>query len=114
METALLTGAGTSNSFTGIIHQSGVTTGPFDVMDADSLLDAIGLLTAQEVMPNRWFVSGQGFVDLRKLKTNDTDSKQYLLACADRPETIKRWSSPTNTLATTSKRSGQTERPAVA
>jgi hypothetical protein len=79
LDTALLTGAGTSDSITGIINQPDVTTGPFDVMDADSLLDAIGLLTAQEVMPNRWFVNGQDFIDLRKLKTNDTDSKQYLL-----------------------------------
>jgi HK97 family phage major capsid protein len=79
LDDALLTGNGASDRITGIINQSGVTTGPFDVMDADSLLDAIGLLTAQEVMPNRWFVNGTDFIDLRKLKTNDTDSKQYLL-----------------------------------
>ena len=78
LDTALLTGDGASDSITGITSQSGVTTGPFDVTDADSLLDAIGLLTAQEVMPNRWFVNGQDFIDLRKLK-EATGSSKYLL-----------------------------------
>jgi HK97 family phage major capsid protein len=41
LDTALLTGNGASDSITGIVNQSGVTTGEFDVTDADSLLDAI-------------------------------------------------------------------------
>jgi len=36
------------------------------------------------------------------------------LDCADRPETIKRWSNPTNTMVATSKGQGGTDGPAVA
>jgi HK97 family phage major capsid protein len=79
LDTALLTGAGTSNTITGLINQAGVQTGALDVTDADSLLDAIALASAAEVTPNRWFLNGADFIALRKLKTNDTDSKQYLL-----------------------------------
>jgi HK97 family phage major capsid protein len=43
LDTALLTGAGTSNSITGIIKQAGVQTGDPDVADPDTLLDAIAL-----------------------------------------------------------------------
>ncbi|WCS17540.1 phage major capsid protein [Mycobacterium marinum] len=68
-----------ANGITGLINQPGVQTGDLDVTDADSLLDAIALASAAEVMPNRWFVNGTDFIALRKLKTNDTDSKQYLL-----------------------------------
>ncbi|WP_044080339.1 phage major capsid protein [Mycobacterium canetti] len=68
-----------ANGITGRINQPGVQAGTLDVTDADSLLDAIALASAAEVMPNRWFVNGTDFIALRKLKTNDTDSKQYLL-----------------------------------
>jgi Phage capsid family len=63
---------------TGLINQPGVQTGDLDVTNADSLLDAIGLASAAEVMPNRWFVNGTDFIALRKLKT-ETTSKEYLL-----------------------------------
>lgn len=36
--------------------------------DADSLLDAIALASAAEVMPNRWFINGADFIALRMLK----------------------------------------------
>ena len=79
LDTALLTGDGTDDSITGLISQDNVQTGALDVADADSLLDAIGLASAAEVTPTRWFVNGDDFIALRKLKTNDTDSKAYLL-----------------------------------
>lgn len=78
LDTALLTGDGTSDSITGIIEQAGVQTGVLDVTDADSLLDAVGLAVAAEVTPNRWFINGDDFIALRKLK-EATDSSKYLL-----------------------------------
>ena len=48
LDTALLTGDGTSNTIRGIINQSGVQVGPLDVADADSLLDAIAQASAVE------------------------------------------------------------------
>ena len=78
LDTALLTGDGTSDSITGITEQAEVQTGVLDITDADSLLDALGLAVAAEVMPNRWFVNGADFIALRKLK-EATDSSKYLL-----------------------------------
>lgn len=67
-----------ANGITGLINQAGVQTGDLDAADADSLLDAIALASAAEVMPNRWFVNGTDFIALRKLK-EATDSSKYLL-----------------------------------
>lgn len=78
LDTALLTGAGTAKSITGILNQTGVQTGVLDVADPDSLLDALALASAEEVVPNRWFLSGADFIALRKLK-EATGSKKYLL-----------------------------------
>ncbi|ODQ85321.1 phage major capsid protein [Mycolicibacterium holsaticum] len=78
LDNALLKGNGASDSITGIINQANVQTGTLDVTDADSLLDAIGQAVAEEVMPNRWFVNGADFIELRKLK-EATDSSKYLL-----------------------------------
>lgn len=63
---------------TGLINQAGVQTGELDVTDADSLLDAIALASAAEVMPSRWFVNGTDFIALRKLK-EASGSAKYLL-----------------------------------
>jgi len=68
LDMALLKGDGTADSITGIIHQADVQTSELDVTDADSLLDAIALASAAEVTPNRWFINGQDFIALRKLK----------------------------------------------
>ncbi|MGV9827011.1 phage major capsid protein [Gordonia sp. NPDC003429] len=78
LDSALLTGAGTAKSITGITKQAGVTTGDLDVTDADSLLDAIAALNAKEVTPTQWFISGADFAALRKLKESST-SNRYLL-----------------------------------
>lgn len=76
LDTALLTGDGASGSITGIVNQTGVQTGVLDVTNADSLLDAIALASAAEVTPSRWFVNGQDFIALRKLKDKQD---RYLL-----------------------------------
>lgn len=82
LDDALLSGTGKDdtdtpdNSITGLLNQTGVTTGVFDASDPDSIIDAIGSLNALEVTPNRIIVSGADFTSLRKLK--DT-SGRYLL-----------------------------------
>lgn len=78
LDTALLTGDGLEDTITGLIFQEGALEAPLDVTDADSLLTAIGVLSAAEVMPNRWLINGDDFIALRKLKETDTSSK-YLL-----------------------------------
>ncbi|MGC4960082.1 phage major capsid protein [Gordonia sp. DT101] len=78
LDSALLSGAGTANSITGITAQTGVQTGELDVTDPDSLLDAIALCHAEEVTPNRWFLNSQDFIALRKIK--DTSGKYILQA----------------------------------
>lgn len=76
LDTELLTGTGATGAITGIINQTGVQTGALDVTDPDTFLDAIALAVAEEVTPNRWFMSGADFIAVRKLK--DTSGK-YLL-----------------------------------
>ncbi|WP_338857700.1 phage major capsid protein [Gordonia hongkongensis] len=78
LDDALLAGTGASDSITGIINQTGVQTGELDVTDPDSLLDAIALCHAEEVTPNRWFLSSADFIALRKIK--DTTGKYVLEA----------------------------------
>jgi HK97 family phage major capsid protein len=78
LDTALLTGDGASDTITGLINQDGVTTGAFLPEDPDTLFDAIGLLNAEEVTPNRWFINGADFVTLRKVKES-SGSKKYVL-----------------------------------
>ncbi|MCG7582787.1 phage major capsid protein [Mycolicibacterium sp. OfavD-34-C] len=78
LDTALLTGDGADDSITGIINQDDVQTDIWDPTDPDTLMDAIGLAVAAEVMPNRWFINGADFVKLRKVKET-TGSKKYVL-----------------------------------
>lgn len=78
LDTALLTGAGTSNTIKGIINQTGVTTGVLDPADPDSILDGIAAARADNVEPNRIFMSGADFATMSKLKEG-TASKRYLL-----------------------------------
>ncbi len=78
LDNALLLGDGTDYSITGIINQDNTIPGDFDPEDPDTLLDAIGLLTAQEVMPNRWFINGADFVTLRKVKEASGSAKYVL------------------------------------
>ncbi|MBF6328505.1 phage major capsid protein [Nocardia transvalensis] len=76
LDTALLIGDGAANTVKGIINQTGVQTGVLDVANPNSLLDAIALASAAEVTPNRWFLNGQDFIALRKLK--DTTGRYIL------------------------------------
>ncbi|WP_168706622.1 phage major capsid protein [Gordonia paraffinivorans] len=78
LDTALLTGDGTSDSITGIIHQPGVQDADLDIEDPDSLLDAIALCHAAEVTPNRWIINAEDFIELRKVKESAGSAKYVL------------------------------------
>lgn len=78
LDDALLTGAGSSKTITGITKQTGVATGDLDATDPDSLLDAITTCMTNNVTPNRWFVSVADFQTLRKVKRGTAD-KSYIL-----------------------------------
>jgi HK97 family phage major capsid protein len=102
LDTALLKGYGASDSITGLWYQSGVTTGVWDPTDPDSLLDAIGLLNAQEVMPNRWFINGEDFITLRKVKEASGSAKYVLESDLTKDATYRLFGIPvtvTNKLA---------------
>lgn len=72
LDSALLTGDGSNKSITGITEQTGVSTGTLDASDPDSILDAIGTAAANEVEPNRLFLSSADFTSLRKVKASGT------------------------------------------
>lgn len=78
LDTALLVGDGTSDTITGIINQDDVETGVFDPTDPDTILDAIATLNANEVTPNRIFLSGADYSVMKKLKES-AGSNRYLL-----------------------------------
>ncbi len=102
LDTALLSGAGTSNSITGITEQADVQTGTLDVADPDSLLDAIALCHAEEVTPNRWFISSADFIALRKIKESTGSAKYALEADLTADATYRLFGipvTPTNKLA---------------
>lgn len=71
LDTALLTGAGTTNSITGIVNQPDVATAEFDPSDPDTFLDALAQAHAAEVQPSHWFMSGSDFFELRKVKDGE-------------------------------------------
>lgn len=68
LDTALLTGDGADNSVTGILNQPGTLKGAFDPSDPDTILDGMALMAAEEITPNRVFLSGADFYGLRKVK----------------------------------------------
>ena len=78
LDTELLKGTGADDGITGILNQPGVETGVFDPTDPDTILDAIATLNANEVEPNRIFMSGAAFSQMRKIK-QDSGSARYLL-----------------------------------
>lgn len=94
LDTALLSGDGTSDTITGILNQDDVTTGDFDPTDPDSLLDAIGTLNALEVTPNRWFINGTDFVALRKVKESSGSNKYVLEADLTKDATYRLFGIP--------------------
>lgn len=76
LDAALFSGTGTSNTIKGILNQTGVATGTLLATSSDSLLDGIGVARANEVKPNRWFISPADYLSIRKIK--DTTG-QYIL-----------------------------------
>ena len=68
LDAALFSGTGATNTIKGILAQSGVATGTLDADDADTLLDGIGVARANEVKPNRWFLSPADYLSIRKIK----------------------------------------------
>ena len=94
LDIALLTGDGASDSITGLIEQDGVQTDTWDPVDPDSLLDAIGLAVAAEVIPNRWFVNGADFTVLRKVKEASGSAKYVLESDLTRDATYRLFGIP--------------------
>ncbi len=76
LDTALFTGNGNSNTIKGLLNQTGVATGVLDADEPDSLLDGIGIARANEVKPNRWFLSPADYLSIRKVK--DADGRYIL------------------------------------
>lgn len=72
VDTALLKGDGSGDELngyqpTGLLQQAG-QKGAFDPANPDSLLDLLAQASSLEVTPNRWFLSGADFYELRKAK----------------------------------------------
>ncbi|NNH69172.1 phage major capsid protein [Nocardia uniformis] len=77
LDSALLGGDGADKSITGIINQAKVQKMPdADLTKPDTYLDAIAKCIANEVTPNRWFINGEDFIALRKVKDKQD---RYLL-----------------------------------
>lgn len=76
LDSALFTSTGSSNTIKGLLNQSGVATGVLDATEPDSFLDGIGIARANEVRPNRWFLSPADYLAVRKIK--DADGRYIL------------------------------------
>lgn len=76
LDAALFTSTGSSNTIKGLLNQSGVATGVLDATEPDSFLDGIGIARANEVRPNRWFLSPADYLAVRKIK--DADGRYIL------------------------------------
>lgn len=76
LDDALLAGDGADDTITGILNQSEIEHAPLNVADADTILDAMATLQANEVTPTKLFINGADFMTIRKLK--DTAGR-YLL-----------------------------------
>ncbi|ALG84693.1 phage major capsid protein [Gordonia phthalatica] len=71
LDDALLGGDGAANTVTGLINQTGVSTGVLDVTEPDSLLDALAVAASHEIAPTHWMISGADFYALSKIKDAD-------------------------------------------
>lgn len=76
LDDALLMGDGSDNTITGLVNQAGVQTAPLDLTSTDTFLDALAMAAAKEVKPNRFFVNGDDFFTIRKLKD---DNGRYIM-----------------------------------
>ena len=70
LDTALLKGDGADNSVTGLLNLPGLETAALDPANVDTILDALSVMAANEVTPNRLFMSGADFFAIRKAKDN--------------------------------------------
>lgn len=78
LDAALWDGAGTSNTIKGILRATGIETGVLDLTDPDSLIDGLAKAQGNKVSPTHWVMTSASWAALRKNKTADTGSKQYL------------------------------------
>lgn len=76
LDTALFTSTGSSNTIKGLLSQAGTASGVLDATEPDSFLDGIGIARANEVKPNRWFLSPADYLAVRKIK--DADGRYIL------------------------------------
>lgn len=76
LDDALLNGDGSNNTVTGILNQPGTQKGVLDLTTPDTFLDGLAMASAKEINPNRWFINGQDFFKIRKLK--DQNGKYIL------------------------------------
>ena len=77
LDAALYNGAGTSNSITGILAASGITTSAnADLLtDPDVLIDALAAMAELFVSPSVLVMRPTTFAALRKIKVSDTDAR---------------------------------------
>lgn len=68
LDDMLLKGDGAEGGAVGFLNQKNTQTGTLDVANTDSLIDMLALAASKEVTPNRWFLSGEDFYELRKTK----------------------------------------------
>jgi hypothetical protein len=97
LDMALLTSDGSNDSIVGLSYRPQVQTAALDVTDADSLLDAIALASAAEVTPNRWFINGQHFIALRKLKDGNCATSSSPASRRTSPTACSAFRSPSRT-----------------
>lgn len=68
LDDMLLKGDGKDGGAVGFLNQKNTQTGTLDIANTDSLIDMLALAASKEVTPNRWFLSGEDFYELRKTK----------------------------------------------
>lgn len=68
LDTALLNGDGADDTVTGLAATPGALAGTFDAEDPDSVLDAVAVMSAEEITPSVIYMNGADFFTMRKVK----------------------------------------------
>lgn len=68
LDTALLGGTGEGNTVTGLYKQPESLYSVFDPSDPDTILDAIAMMSGEEITPTVIYMNGADFFTLRKAK----------------------------------------------
>lgn len=68
LDTALLGGTGADNTVTGLYKQPESLYSVFDPSDPDTILDAIAMMSGEEITPTVIYMNGADFFTLRKAK----------------------------------------------